>query len=68
MGKKALDDMLAVAGGAAALAKNLKISRSAISQWRRVPVNRVLEIEKLTGISRHDLRPDIYGSPSRQAA
>lgn len=27
---------------------------------RRIPAERVLEIEAATGISRHDLRPDIY--------
>ncbi len=28
---------------------------------RRVPAERVLDIEKVTGISRHDLRPDVFG-------
>jgi DNA-binding transcriptional regulator YdaS (Cro superfamily) len=27
---------------------------------RRIPAERVLPIEAITGISRHDLRPDIY--------
>jgi len=34
---------------------------------RRVPAERVLQIEKLTGISRYDLRPDVFG-PSPEAA
>ncbi|PWJ75265.1 DNA-binding transcriptional regulator YdaS (Cro superfamily) [Pseudaminobacter salicylatoxidans] len=48
------------AGGRIALAKKLNISPQAISQWREVPVHRVLEIERITGLSRSDLRPDIY--------
>lgn len=34
----------------------------AVSKWERgrVPAERVLEIERLTGIPRHALRPDLY--------
>lgn len=28
---------------------------------RRVPAERVLDVERVTGISRHELRPDLYG-------
>lgn len=33
-----------------------------ISKWeaRKVPAERVLDVERVTGISRHILRPDIY--------
>lgn len=45
-----------------ALALALGIERSAISQWTRVPVDRVLEIERQTGgqVTRTQMRPDIY--------
>lgn len=45
------------------LARGLGITHGAVSQWGSVPAERVLDVEKLTGISRHDLRPDIYGPP-----
>jgi len=45
-----------------ALADALEVTQGAVSQWmnKRVPAERVLEFEKLTGIPRHELRPDIY--------
>jgi DNA-binding transcriptional regulator YdaS (Cro superfamily) len=33
----------------------------------RVPAERVLEVEQLSGISRHELRPDVYGPAPRAA-
>jgi DNA-binding transcriptional regulator YdaS (Cro superfamily) len=42
------------------LATQLGISRQAVSKWVSVPVHHVITIESLTGISRHELRPDIY--------
>ncbi|AJY44685.1 YdaS family helix-turn-helix protein [Martelella endophytica] len=48
-------------GRRVALAMQLNLQPSAISQWKVVPPTRVLAIEARTGISRHLLRPDIYG-------
>lgn len=44
------------------------VSPQAVSQWDRVPPARVLIVEKITGVSRHDLRPDFYPAPEEQAA
>lgn len=42
------------------LAKALKgITPQAISQWKQVPAERVVEVETVTGIPRHELRPDL---------
>lgn len=49
------------AGGARALARALRITPQAIVQWPHVPAKHVLEVERLSGVSRYDLRPDIYG-------
>jgi len=49
------------AGGVVALARELGIKHTAMYSWNRVPAERVLDIERVTGISRHDLRPDIFG-------
>lgn len=42
------------------LARVLGISKMAVSQWRRVPAERALEINALTGIPLKRLRPDVY--------
>ena len=49
-------------GTVSALAERLGISSQAISQWERVPAERVLQVEAATEgrVTRHELRPDIY--------
>lgn len=42
------------------LARELDLTRQAVSRWSRVPPKHVLRVEELTGVSRHTLRPDIY--------
>lgn len=56
--------------GQAGLARLLGVSPQAVNQWvngnRPVPSRHVLAIEKATGVSRHELRPDVFG-PSAAA-
>lgn len=51
-------------GGATALSKKLGVTRQAVEQWDKVPARHCLAVEEVTGISRHELRPDIYGPPA----
>lgn len=66
---KAID----MSGGPAALAAKITditgkaITSQAISQWKEIPPGRVLVVEKITGLSRHDLRPDVFG-PQKETA
>lgn len=48
------------AGGVNQLARMLGVSPATVAEWRQVPATRVLAVEAATGISRHELRPDIY--------
>lgn len=48
-------------GGIAHLAEKLGIARQAIYQWSRIPAERVVDVERITGVSRTELRPDIFG-------
>ena len=47
-------------GGLRALARLLGITHQAILQWDKVPAERLLEIERVTGVARERLRPDLY--------
>ena len=52
------------AGSQQALADALGIRAPSVHEWRknnRVPAERVLAVEAISGVSRHELRPDIYG-------
>jgi hypothetical protein len=44
-----------------ALARELQITHQAISKWEPTPAVRVLEIERITGASRYQIRPEVYG-------
>jgi len=63
MREPGLDQAIRAAGGVAALARKIGISQPSLSNWGRVPAERVLVVEGLTGIDRTVLRPDLYGAP-----
>jgi DNA-binding transcriptional regulator YdaS (Cro superfamily) len=49
------------AGSMRALADAIGISYQAIQAWKkRIPAERVLDVERATGIRRERLRPDLY--------
>jgi DNA-binding transcriptional regulator YdaS (Cro superfamily) len=57
----ALEQFLAKRGAVSELAKQIGISHGAVVQWRgRCPAERVVEVERATGIPREALRPDLY--------
>jgi DNA-binding transcriptional regulator YdaS (Cro superfamily) len=50
------------------LAAFLKITSGALSQWTQVPADRAIAVEMATGISRHVLRPDVFGPMPEKVA
>jgi TorA maturation chaperone TorD len=56
-----LDRAINAAGGVAELARKIGISQPSVSNWSKVPVQRVVAVEAVTGVTRAALRPDIYG-------
>ena len=59
------------ARGLAVIAEACKVTPQAVHKWVRkgIPAKRVLKVESVTGISRYDLRKDIYGpKPKRRSA
>jgi len=67
---KPIERAVEAAGGQQALAEKLGVKYQAVQKWIRgvVPAERVLAIESVTGVSRHELRPDIYPQDSRGAS
>ncbi|TGQ89433.1 CI repressor [Mesorhizobium sp. M2D.F.Ca.ET.185.01.1.1] len=59
-------------GGLTKAAAALEIENpSVVANWRtrgRVPAGRAIQIESITGISRHKLRPDIFGQEPEHLA
>ena len=51
----------AMDGNASKLAREAKVPRQCLYLWDRVPAEHVLTLERVTGISRHRMRPDVYG-------
>lgn len=63
MSKNDLRTLLKAKGfNLAGLAALAGIDKATATRWaqRRIPAERVLEVERLTGVPRHELRPDIY--------
>lgn len=65
---EALTRAIEVAGGLGKLATALGITAQAVSQWEQAPPLRCRQIEELTGVSRHELRPDVFGTSGRTDA
>ncbi|MBK0003400.1 YdaS family helix-turn-helix protein [Erwinia sp. S38] len=53
-------------GSASSLGSVLGVSKMAVSLWRKngVPADRVLSIFNATGVTPHELRPDLYPNPT----
>ena len=51
--------------GKSQLARECGLTRAAVYSWARknkIPANHILKVEQLSGVSRYDLAPDIYGT------
>lgn len=57
---RALERAVKAAGGRRQLAEAIGVSRQNIYKWRKVPAEQVMKVEKVTGVPRSELRPDIY--------
>lgn len=60
MREQGLQKAIDAAGGVGALARGLGIRQPSVSSWMKVPADRVLAIEAMTGVGREELRPDLY--------
>ncbi|HIC8950478.1 TPA: transcriptional regulator [Klebsiella pneumoniae] len=65
----ALEKAIHIAGDATKLAEKLDVSSMTISHWKHrhggaVPQSRVFQIFRVTGVTPHELRPDLYPNPN----
>jgi antitoxin CcdA len=63
-----IDDAIRAAGGVERLGNALGCAHSSVVRWRqrgRVPADRVVAIEAVTGVPRHRLRPELYALPDQ---
>ena len=60
MRQPGLNEALNAVGGVTELARKIGISQPSVSNWERVPADRVLQVEAVTGVNRIALRPDLY--------
>ena len=74
MSENALESLVTTVG-TYRLARLIGVKHPTIHSWMkagRVPAERVLAIEQATGISRYELRPDVFGpapdAPDQRAA
>jgi TorA maturation chaperone TorD len=60
MREAGLTEAIRAAGGVSELARRIGISQPSVSNWERVPIERVACVEEATGIDRSRLRPDLF--------
>ena len=58
-----LDDLLNRRGTGAKIATALGITPAAVSQWQRIPADRVAELARLLEMPAWQLRPDLFPAP-----
>ena len=62
-----LKQAIEIAGSQVKLARLLGISHQAVNKWQDAPpIRHLIEIERLTGVHRSLLRPDLYEEPGQK--
>jgi TorA maturation chaperone TorD len=61
MPDRGLQEAIRAVGGVTELARRVGISQPSVSNWTKIPAERVLAVEAISGVARAVLRPDLYG-------
>ena len=64
MRDQGLQEAIRAVGGVSELARRIGISQPSVSNWDRIPAERVLSVETATGVARTVLRPDLFSDKS----
>ena len=60
-----LQQAIDAVGGISELARKIGIAQPSVSNWSRVPAERVSAVAEITGIDRAELRPDLFASSAK---
>jgi len=60
-----LQQAINAVGGVSELARKIGIAQPSVSNWSRIPAERVGMIAQVTGLDRAVLRPDLFGTPEQ---
>src|SRR5215216_6628406 len=63
-----LQQAIDAAGSVSELARKIGIAQPSVSNWSRIPAERVAAVEEVTGVDRQLLRPDLFGGASRMVS
>jgi TorA maturation chaperone TorD len=63
-----LQQAIEAAGGVSELARKIGISQPSVSNWSRIPAERIAIVEETTGIGRALLRPDLFRERANMAS
>jgi pyruvate kinase len=66
MREPTLEELFARRGAITRIATELGISTAAVSQWKRVPEERVADVARILGVAPEALRPDLASLPPRK--
>lgn len=67
MRDQGLQEAIRAVGSVSELARRLGISQPSVSNWERIPAERVLSVEAATGVGRDVLRPDLFNDEPLRA-
>ncbi|OCJ38155.1 Cro/CI family transcriptional regulator [Agrobacterium tumefaciens] len=68
LNQNGLNAVKGAAGGASAIARAIGVTPQAVAQWKAIPPEHVLKLEKAFGVSRYVQRPDVFGLAELEAA
>ena len=65
MEAKSKSEIVKALGGISRAASALGLTYSAVAHWKEVPLAHVPAIAKLTGLTPHQIRPDLFDAQER---
>lgn len=58
-------EIIRLAGGPSKVARASRRHHATVIGWARIPAEHVLTIARMSGISPHEIRPDVFGPEPR---